>query len=239
MRPTRLVLFLAALLLLAPVSALAGKGGGGGGGGAFLDDPVEGDYFFLDKVSADKIKSIASVDQKAGEFCVNGLATYLDTSVTLNRRVEIFFSSTGDIEKQGPGKVDGLFTSSALTINVYAGPSLLFPVIFTATLDPAPCEFDAKLGKIGEDDDGNPTGNIKADMVCDLSGFIADVLGQKGGNVIVDSLSFALDKKKSIRLRVQTGDFRINHNGFRVDPVADGLDYSRLTACAPPPPPPE
>jgi hypothetical protein len=247
MRPTRLVLFLAALLLLAPVSALAGKGGGGGGTGVVLDDPVEGDYFFLDKVSADKIKSIASLDQKAGEFCVNGLANYLDTSVTLNRRVEIFFSSTGSIEKQGPGKVDGLFTTSALTINVYAGPTLLFPIIFTATLDPAPCEFDAKLSKIGLDqgndpgvDDDELIGHIKADLVCDLSAFIAGVLGQKGGDVIVDSLAFALDKKKSIKLRVQTGDFRINHNGFRVDPVAEDLDFSRLTACtAPPPPPPE
>jgi len=237
MRPSRLVLFLAALLLLAPAAALAGKGGGGGGG-ALLDDPVEGDYFFLDKISADKIRSLASVDQKGNEFCVNAIATYLDTTTTLNTRVEFEFFSVGTIDKQGPGKLDGLFSSVSLTLNVYAGPTLLFPIIFTSTLDPAPCEFDAKLGKIGEDDDGDPTGHIKADLVCDLSGFLAGVMGEKGGEAIVDSLAFALDKKKSIRLRVQTGDFRVNHNGFRVDPIADGLDFSQLTSCDPPPPPP-
>jgi hypothetical protein len=236
MRPTRLVLFLAALLLLAPVSALAGKGGGGGGG-AFLDDPVDGDYFFLDKVSADKIKSVATVDSKADRFCLNGIATYLDTSVTLNRRVEFEFFSDGDIEKSGPGKVDGLFTSSSLKLDVYAGPSnVLFPIIFTSTLDPAPCELDAKLSKIGEDDDGNPTGSIKADLVCDLGPFL-DTMGAP--EEIANNVAFALDKKKSIRFRLTTGDFRINHNGFRVDPIADGLDFSMLDSCSPPPPPPK
>jgi hypothetical protein len=178
------------------------------------------------------------VDQKAGEICVNGLANYLDTSATLNRRVEFFFSATGDIEKQGRARWTACSASSASRSTSTPGrpplPRHLRPP------RPCACEFDAKLGKIGEDDDGNPTGNIKADMVCDLSGFIAGVLGQKGGDTIIDSIAFALDKKKSIRFRVQTGDFRINHNGFRVDPVADGLDFSRLTACtAPPPPPPE
>lgn len=236
MRPTRLVLFLAALLLLAPVPALAGKGGGGGGGGATLDNPVDGDYFFLDKVSADKIKSVATVDAKAGSFCLNGIATYLDTTVTLNRRVEFEFFSDGDIEKSGPGRVDGLFTSSSLTLNVYAGPSVvLFPIIFTSTLNPAPCELDAQLSKIGVDGDGNPTGKINADLVCELGPFL-DTMGAP--EEIANNVAFALDKKKSIRFRLTTGDFRINHNGFRVDPIADGLDFATLDSCSAPPPPP-
>ena len=156
MRPTRFLLFLVALLLLAPVSALAGKGGGGTG--VLLDDPVEGDYFFVDKISFDKLKSLASVDQKAGEICVNGIATFIDTTTTLNRRVEVEFISIGDIDKQGPGKVDGLFTSVDLTFTVWNAPENLPPsaIIFTSTVLDAPCELEAKLGKIGLDQGKEP-----------------------------------------------------------------------------------
>jgi hypothetical protein len=244
MRPSRLVLFLAALLLLAPVSALAGKGGGGTG--VLLDDPVEGDYFFLDKISFDKIKSTATIDQKAGEFCINAIATYLDVTTTLNRRVEVEFFSVGDIEKQGPGKVDGLFTSVDLTFTVWDGPENLPPstIIFTSTLVDAPCELDAKLSKVGLDQGDDPgvsddelIGQIKADLVCDLGPFLSS-LGKVSEDVL-ESISDALAKKKSIRIKLQTGDFQINHKGFRVDPVADGYDFSAITGCNPPPPPPE
>jgi hypothetical protein len=243
MRPTRFLLFLAALLLLAPVSALAGKGGGGTG--VLLDDPVEGDYFFVDKISFDKIKSLASLDQKANEFCLNGIATYLDTTITLNRRVEVEFLSIGTIEKQGPGKVDGLFTSVDLTFTVWNAPENVPPaaVIFTSTVLDAPCELDAKLSKVGLDQGKDPgvsddelIGQIKADLVCDLGPDLS-VLGKVSGDVL-DSIDVALDKKKSIRIRIQTGDFRINHNGYRVDPIESGLDFLALS-CEPAPPPPE
>lgn len=240
MRPSRLVLFLAALLLLAPVSALAGKGGGTG---VLLDDPVEGDYFFLDKISFDKIKSTATIDQKAGEFCINAIATYLDVTTTLNRRVEVEFFSVGDIEKQGPGKVDGLFTSVDLTFTVWDGPENTPPsaIIFTSTLVDAPCELDAKLSKVGLDQGDDPgvsddelIGQIKADLVCDLGPFLSS-LGKVSEDVL-ESISDALAKKKTIRIKLQTGDFQVNHKGFRVDPVADGYDFSAITDCNPPPP---
>jgi hypothetical protein len=246
MRPTRFLLFLVALLLLAPVSALAGKGGGGGTG-VVLDDPVEGDYFFVDKISFDRLKSLASVDQKANEICVNGIATFVDTTTTLNRRVEVEFISTGTIEKQGPGKVDGLFTSVDLTFNVWNAPENQppFVVIFTSTVLDAPCVFDAKLGKIGLDqgkepevDDDELIGQLKADLVCDLGPDLS-VLG-KVPEGILDSIGVALDKKKSIKIRINTGDFQVNHKGERVDPVETGLDFSMLSCDpAPPPPPPE
>lgn len=242
MRPTRLVLFLAALLLLAPVSALAGKGGGGTG--VLLDDPVEGDYFFLDKVSADRIKSLASIDQKAGEFCINGIATFIDTTTTLNRRVEFEFFSIGDIEKQGPGKLDGLFTSVELRLSVYDGPETTNEFLFDSTVVGAPCVLDAKLGKIGLDQGKDPgvaddelIGQIKADLVCEL-GPLLSVMGTLSEDLL-DTISFALGKKKSIRIRVETGDFEISHRGVRVDPIADGLDFAMLDSCAPPPPPPD
>jgi hypothetical protein len=44
--------------------------------------------------------------------------------------------------------------------------------------------------------------------------------------------------KRNIRLKVSTGDLRIKHDGQRVDPVEDGLDFTQLTGCLPPPPPP-
>ena len=83
---------------------------GGGGTGVLLDDPVEGDYFFVDKISFDKIKSLASVDQKVGEICVNGHRDVHrhDDHAESPRRDRVHLAR--HIEKQGPGKVDGLFT---------------------------------------------------------------------------------------------------------------------------------
>lgn len=241
MRPTRFLLFLVALLLLAPVSALAGKGGGGTG--VLLDDPVEGDYFFVDKVSFDKIKSLASVDQNAGEICVNAIATYVDVTTTLNRRVEVEFISTGTIEKEGPGKVDGLFTSVDLTFTVWNSPENVPPaaIMFTSTVVGAPCELEAKLGKVGVDQGKDPgvgddelIGQIKADLVCDLGPDLS-VLGKMTDSVR-DSIAFALDKKKSIKIKIPTGDLQVNHKGERVDPVESGLDFLMLS-CEPAPPP--
>lgn len=241
MRPSRLVLFLAALLLFAPVSALAGKVPPGETG-VVLDDPVEGDYFFFDKVSFDKIKSAVRIDQELGEFCINAIATYIDTTVTLNHRVEVSFFSIGDIEKQGPGKVDGVFPSVDLTVTVWDTPENQPPseVVFTSTVFDAPCELDAKLNKVGTDfgddpdpDDDDVVGMIKADLVCDLGPFLA-ALG-KTSEEIRENIADALAKKKSIKIKVQTGDLQIHHKGFRVDPVADGYDFSAITGCNPPP----
>jgi len=246
MRPSRLVLFLAALLLLTPISAVAGKGPPPGDTGVILDSPVEGDYFFLDKVSFDKIKSVASIDQELGEFCLDVLAVYLDATVTLNHRVEVEASSVGNIEKQGPGKVDGSFSSVDLTVTVWDTPENIPPsnVVFTTTLVDAPCELDAKLSKVGTDfgDDTGPgdddvIGEIKAKLSCNL-GPLLEALGveEDDPDGILPNIANALAKKKSIKVKIKTGDLQINHNGFRVDPVADGYDFSGLDFCNPPPP---
>jgi hypothetical protein len=238
------LLFLVALLLLAPVSALAGKGGGGTG--VLLDDPVQGDYFFVDKVSFDKIKSLASVDQKAGEICVNAIAAYIDTTTNLNRRVEIEFISTGTIDKQGPGKVDGLFDQVDLEVTVWGAPENIPPaeIIFANTVVDAPCELEAKLGKVGLDQGKDPgvgddelIGQIKADLVCDLGPDLSVLC--KMTDSVRDSIATALDKKKSIKIKVQTGDLQVNHKGERVDPVESGLNFAMLSCETEPPPPPE
>jgi len=215
MRPTRLALPLAALLLLAPASAFAGKGGGGGGGnGSF----PAGDYFFFDKVSGDKIKSIATIDQAFNEFCLTGLALFIDTAATLNKRVEFEFLSLGTIDKESSDAVNGVFTSVDLRLTVYNGPETTDAILFDNTVSGAPCELRGKLSKAGD--------QLKATLACELGPNLA-VKGVIPGNVL-DSIAFALDKKKSIKIDIDSGRFRINHNGVGVDPVADQLDFSAL-----------
>jgi hypothetical protein len=253
MRPMSFVLALAVVLMLAPGSAFAGKGGGGDDG--FLEDPVDGDFFFLDKLVFDKIRSVASIDSKSGEFCLNAIAIFVDTTTTLNRRVEWEFLSNGNVVKSGPGKVVGEFTGPIeLRLSVFCGPENTAEFIFDGTLADANCSLDAALSKIGEDGDENLTGQIKADLVCDLGPQLADfdipasvpdcfaekeVITQEE---ILATISFALANRKAIKIKTKTGDFQIKHNGNRVDPDADGYNFLALTGCSdeePPPPPPE
>jgi len=217
MRPMRLAFALAAVLLLAPSAALAGKGGGGGGGpGSF----PAGDFFFVDKVSFDKLKSLAVIDQTFNEFCLTGLAVFLDTTTTLNRRVEFQFLSLGTIEKETDDKVSGLFTSVDLTLTVWNGPETTPPstIIFGPTTVSGVCELDGRMSKAGA--------QLKATLDCELGPNLA-VKGVVPADVL-SSISVALGKKKSIKIDVSSGDFRINNSGIEVDPVLDGLDFSSL-----------
>jgi hypothetical protein len=218
MRPSRLVLTLAAALLLAPLSASAGKGGGGGGGkGTF----PEGEYFYIDRVSVDKIKSLAVIDQAFDEFCLTALIVFLDTTTTLNHRVEFIFHSLGDIEKESDSTVDGVFTSVDLTLNVYSGPETTDTLLFSNTVTSF-CELDARLTKAGQ--------RLKALLECELGPNLVNMgvtLPDTDG--ILDSVAFALAKKKSVKIDIDTGDFRVFNNGIEVNPVADGLDFTRLS----------
>jgi hypothetical protein len=211
----RLAFALAAVLILAPAAAFAGKGGGGGGSSGTFP---AGDYFFVDKVSFDKIKSLAVIDQVFDEFCINAIAVYLDTTSTLNRRVEFEFHSLGTIERESSSKVDGLFTTVDLRLTVFDGPETTNATLFDSTVSGAPCELDGRMTKAGE--------QLKATLQCELGPNLA----AKGvvPQTVLDSIAFALGKKKSIRIDVSSGDFRINHNGIEVDPVQAGLDFSML-----------
>jgi hypothetical protein len=250
MRPMSLVLVLAASLpLLAPVSAFAGTKPPPDPEGVELDDPVEGDYFFIDKIATDRLKTVVSIDQKAGEICINSLLVQLDTTRTLNRRVEFFILARGDIGQQGPGRLQGEFVSppiESLTLFIYDGPENTAGLLFETTLAPAPCEISGvKLNKIGTDFDEDPdelVGTFKAKLSCEFGEELIELIDPKtkGADELVDILRQAIRNRKTIRLKVPTGDFRVTHNGIRVDPDldADALDFSLLTGCAPPPPPP-
>src|SRR5687767_1664847 len=124
MRPIKLWLLpAAALLLLAPLAALAGKQPPPPPEeGTVLDDPLVGDYFFHDNLSSDRIKSLVSVDAKGGGVCFNVLVLGVDTTQTLNRRVEWEAVANGTIEKQGAGKLQAAFPAVELTLRVFDGP---------------------------------------------------------------------------------------------------------------------
>jgi len=206
MRPMRPVLALLAVLL-APAASLAGK----------VVLPV-GPFFFVDQKSFDKLTSLSNIDQTFQEYCLSGLAVFIDASSTLNRRVEIGFSSLGTIEKQNSSKVEGLFTSVTLTLTVYDGPSTIFPILFgTSTIVDADCSLDGSLLKEGDAD--------RVQMDCNVGPNLADfgipatVIDPLTGQPvtqqsILDSITFATAKKKTIRVNVKKGTILINHVGI-------------------------
>jgi hypothetical protein len=221
MRPTRPLLTLAALLL-APLAASAGKGPPPPPADTFPD----GEYFFVDQVSFDKIKSHAAIDQQFDEFCLAGLMVHLDPTTTLNHRVEFQFTSLGAIGKQSDDKVEGIFTSVDLRITVFDGPENLSNVLFSNTVVGAPCELEGRMTKVGLDDDDNVVGRLKATLECELGpnlsamGAIADPE--------LSSIHQALLRRKNVKIDIESGDFRLRNNGIRVDPDESGLDFSAV-----------
>jgi hypothetical protein len=207
MRPTRLVLTLAAVLLLVPVSVFGAKG-------TFPDD----EYFYQDKASGEKIKTHANVDQVYDEFCFAGLTVFIDSTTTLNRRVEFLFESLGSIGKQSSSKVSGVFDLVDLTINIYDGPETTNTILFTSTLLDAPCDLDATLSKGGA--------KLKGSLDCSL-GTNLGAFGAIDSDLLL-SVGFAHNKKKSIKVDVPKGRLRIKTSGVEVDPVADQIDFSRV-----------
>lgn len=221
MRPTRLVLTLAALLVLAPLAASAGK----------VPPPPadtfpDGDYFFVDQVSFDKIKSSAAIDQQFGEFCLTGLMVHLDPTTTLNHRVEFQFHSLGAIGKQREDKVQGIFTSVDLRITVFDGPETTNVVLFDDTVFGAPCELEGRMTKVGLDKDDNVVGRLKATLECELGPNLA-AMGMIAEPEL-SSIHEALLKRKNVKIDIESGDFRLKNNGIRVDPDESGLDFTAL-----------
>jgi hypothetical protein len=247
MRPMSLVLVLAAALaLLAPVSAFAGTKPPPPEEGIELDDPLEGDYFFIDRIATDRVKTVVSIDQKAGEICLNGLIVALDTTRTLNRRVEFYWLAIGSIGRQGPGKLQGEFMSppiESFDTFVYDGPENTNGIVYENLRSPAPCEVSGvKLNKVGFDNDiDHVIGSLKLRLECELGENLdlspKDMLTPE----LIGIFTEAFRNKKTLRLKVPKGEFRASLNGVRVDPALDqdALDFSLLTACNPPPPPPD
>ena len=186
MRPTRLVLALVAVLGV-PAALLAGKG---------PPPPLDGPFFFVDKVSFDKITSLANVDQAFDEFCLAGRAVFIDSTTTLNRRVEIDFASLGSIEKENAEKVDGLFTTVDVTLTVYDGPTNLDVILFgPSTVVDADCRLEGSLRKAGDQD--------RASLLCDLGPNLS-AFGKISEDVLA-TITFALGKKKTIKVDVPKG----------------------------------
>jgi hypothetical protein len=228
MRPTRCLLLLAAaLLLLAPLSALAGKNGPPPEEeGVVLDDPLLGDYFFHDFLSSDRIKTFVNVDGKGG-LCVNIGVFGVDTTRTLNRRVEWEAVAFGTVVKQGPGKLQGEFPSVELTLRIFDGPEITNSIVFESVVAGAPCELDVKLNKVGFDFDADDeVGQIKANLVCELGPNLMVKGVPKGESV--DIVHQAFFRKRTVKIKVKTGDMRVQHNGPRVDPVDDQVDFTGI-----------
>jgi hypothetical protein len=211
MRPKRIALALAAVLLLAPAAALAGKGPVG----------IDGIFYYVDKKAYDKIISVANIDQFSNQFCFAMRVAYVDTSHSLNRRVVLEARSLGSIAKQTSSKVVGAFPSVDLTLTVRAGPStndFLAPIIFTGTVSSF-CSLDAQVTNDGE--------KAKAKLWCDLGpdfgafaipAFTPDPFGGAdiSGEDILDSIAYALAKKTSIKVDTSKGDFGVKQNGVEV-----------------------
>lgn len=203
MRPMRPVLALV-VVLLAPAALLAGTSG--------PPPPPDGPFFFVDQKSFDKITSLANIDQAFNEFCLAGRAVFIDASTTLNHRVEIGFSSLGSIDKESSSKVDGLFTTVNLTLTVYDGPSpTTANVLFDGAILGADCKLDGSLLKEGNAD--------RVQLNCDVGANLSDF--GKLSQEVLDSITFATAKKKTISVNVKTGKLSINHVGV---PMPEGFN---------------
>jgi hypothetical protein len=204
MRPMRLVLALLSVLL-APAASFAGKV-------VVLDGP----FFFVDQKSFDKLTSLSNIDQTFQEYCLSGLAVFVDATTTLNRRVEIAFSSLGSIDQQNDHKVQGLFPSVTLTLNVYAGPENTADFLFTGTIVDADCRLDGSLLQTGAADRVTMACNVGPDFAdFDIPATVPDPFG--GPDItrqsLLDSITFATAKKKTISVKTKTGKININHVG--------------------------
>lgn len=215
MRPMRIALALAALLLLAPGASLAGKGGGGGGGGS-----IEGIFYYADKTAFDQIISVANIQQPF-DFCfamrIQGTANIF----TPNRRVVIEASSLGTIAKQSSNKVVGSFGSVDLLLRVRRGATenaTTSPVIFAGTVTSF-CSLEAQVTKGGAMD--------KASLWCDLGpefaafdipDFTPDPFG--GPDIprqdILAAIEHVFAKKKAYKLDTEKGSLGVKHVGNEV-----------------------
>ena len=195
MRPMRPALALVAALLV-PAVSFAGKG---------PPPAPDGPFFFVDQKSFDKLTSLANIDQAFQEFCLAGLAVFIDASTTLNRRVEIAYSSLGTIDNQSPSgdRIDGLFIVVDLTLTVFDGPENTANVIFAGAIPGADCNLSGSLQQAGAKD--------RANLSCDVGVNLSD-FGQIPEDIL-NSIVFATAKKKTISVNVKNGGLRINHVG--------------------------
>ena len=216
MRPMRLFSLLAAAVTLLPLASWAGKGG---------PTPPDGHFWFIDQKSNDKIRSLAHIDQAFSEFCLAGHTAFIDATTTPNTRVEFDFSSLGTISNETDTKVDGNFTSISVTLTVFDGPTNIFPILVgPTTVSDAPCSLDGSVRKDGD--------QLKADLACDLGPLLAafdiplsqpdpfNPMGVITQQQILDSITAAWAKKKTIKVNVKTGDVRVFHSGIP-DPNSD------------------
>jgi hypothetical protein len=230
MRPTRLLpVALAAVMSLLPAVALAGGPPPG----------LNGPFLFVDQESFDKISSLANIDQAFNEICLAGYVAYVDAHNTLNRRVEILFDSLGTISKESDTKVDGEFLGAInLTVNIFSGPSSnasVHPLLYSTGVINPPCTLEGSVRKSGLVD--------RAILSCELGANLSslgipesvpnpfplppalpgpDITQQE----MIDSIAFALAKKKRVKLDVKTGRLRINHSG---EEMPEG--FNSLLAC--------
>jgi len=234
MRPMRLVLALAAVLCLAPTTASAG-----GKTPSFPD----GEFFFVDKTSFDKITSEANIDQAFDEYCLAARVAYTDQESTPNRRVEFLIHSLGDIESETATRVDGTFVTVDLTLTVLYHPSVVAfeAPIFQQTIQPT-CKLEGSVLKSGD--------KHKVTLSCDvgpnLSAFAippttpAPLCGIAtpppfpcGPDItqaeMVATVASALGKKKVVKLDLVEGTLTVKHNG---DPMPDGFPEDFITALA-------
>jgi hypothetical protein len=195
MRPMRPALALVAALLL-PAVSFAGKG---------PPPAPDGPFFFVDKKSFDKLTSLANIDQAFQEFCLAGRAVFIDASSTLNRRVEIGFSSLGTIDNQSPSgdRIDGLFTVVNLTLTVFDGPENTAGILFDGAIPGADCKLDGSLQQAGAKD--------RVSLDCDVGVNLSDF--GKIPDDVINSIVFATAKKKTIKVNPKKGTLQIAHLG--------------------------
>jgi hypothetical protein len=226
MRPLRLVLTLAVVVLLAP-AALAGNG-------PPPVFPATEPFFFVDKTSFDKITSLANFDLPFNEYCLAGRAAYVDQQATPNRRVEFLFDSLGTIAEQSATKVEGTFefVTVDLTLTVWFFPTLVLGAgpLFTETITSI-CELEGEVSKAGErhkvrlDCNVGPelsAFTIPATMPAPICGAATPTPYPCGPDVtrdeVITSVDLALAKKKTIKLDLDQGSLLVKHSGEPMPP---------------------
>jgi hypothetical protein len=189
---------------------------------------LSGQYPFTDKKIGSQNLSFQNIDTASGQICVSGLVEAMDTTVTLNRRVTITYTSVGVITKQSDKKVDGQYETVDLNLNITAprSPTNGGPIVFYNQTITVGCKLRTSfrqprgLDGLAAQEPALDRVNLDCNVGPDFQAF-SDVNPLDPS--LLDNIEFAFADRHGLRADVRTGRIKITTNGTRALPDDDDV----------------